>query len=151
MAEFNGSSTLSRSVAQLLETSADPAAIAALLPGCEALHRTDAEHIEGRLATEVAGIPVTAAVSVRRTVESLADGAARLHLRLKVRPDIGGHAVVAALIDLTPAAGDASSTDASWRASSELDPMLAVMAGQRVEEFLRASMQRLIEGLGVAR
>ena len=64
MAEFNGSSTLSRSVAQLLETSEDPAAIAALLPGCEALHRTDAEHIEGRLATEVAGIPVTAAVSV---------------------------------------------------------------------------------------
>lgn len=69
MAEFNGSSTLNRSVAQLLETSGDPAAIAALLPGCEALHRTDAEHIEGRLATEVAGIPVTAAVSVRRTVE----------------------------------------------------------------------------------
>jgi hypothetical protein len=26
-----------------------------------------------------------------------------------------------------------------------------VMAGQRVEEFLRASMQRLIEGLGAAR
>jgi hypothetical protein len=25
------------------------------------------------------------------------------------------------------------------------------MAGQRVEEFLRASMQRLIEGLGAAR
>ncbi len=107
MAEFNGSSTLSRSVAQLLETSEDPAAIAALLPGCEALHRTDAEHIEGRLATEVAGIPVTAAVSVRRTVEMLADGAARLHLRLKVRPDIGGHAVVAAIIDLAPVAGDA--------------------------------------------
>ena len=64
---------------------------------------------------------------------------------------VGGHAVVAAIIDLTPAAGDASSIDASWRASSELDPMLAVMAGQRVEEFLRASMQRLIEGLGAAR
>jgi len=29
--------------------------------------------------------------------------------------------------------------------------MLAVMAGQRVEEYLRASMQRLIEGLGAAR
>jgi carbon monoxide dehydrogenase subunit G len=151
MAEFNGSSKLSRSVAQLLEASGDPAAIASLLPGCEALHRTDEEHIEGRLATEVAGIPVTAAVSVRRTVETLTDGAARLHLRLKVRPDIGGHAVVAAIIDLTPASGDASATDASWRASSELDPMLAVMAGQRVEEFLRASMQRLIEGLGAAR
>jgi carbon monoxide dehydrogenase subunit G len=59
--------------------------------------------------------------------------------------------VVAAIIDLAPVASDASSTDASWRASSELDPMLAVMAGQRVEEFLRASMQRLIEGLGAAR
>jgi hypothetical protein len=58
---------------------------------------------------------------------------------------------VAAIIDLTPAAGDANATDASWRASSELDPMLAVMAGQRVDEFLRASMLRLIEGLGAAR
>jgi carbon monoxide dehydrogenase subunit G len=151
MAEFNGSSKLNRSAAQLLEASGNPATIASLLPGCEALHRIDAEHIEGRLATEVAGIPVTAAVSVRRTVEMLADGAARLHLRLKVRPDIGGHAVVAAIIDLNPVVGDANSTDASWRASSELDPMLAVMAGQRVEEFLRASMQRLIEGLGAAR
>lgn len=151
MAEFNGSSKLNRSAAQLLEASGNPATIASLLPGCEALHRIDAVHIEGRLATEVAGIPVTAAVSVRRTVEMLADGAARLHLRLKVRPDIGGHAVVAAIIDLNPVAGDANATDASWRASSELDPMLAVMAGQRVEEFLRASMQRLIEGLGAAR
>ena len=151
MAEFNGSTRLSRSVAQLLEASDDPATIARLLPGCEALHRIDQEHIEGRLATEVAGIPVTAAVSVRRTVEQLAGGAARLHLRLKVRPDIGGHAVVAAIVDLVPDPGDASATSASWRSSSELDPMLAVMAGQRVEEFLRASMQRMIEGLGAAR
>ena len=151
MAEFNGSTRLSRSVAQLLEASDDPATIARLLPGCEALHRIDQEHIEGRLATEVAGIPVTAAVSVRRTVEQLAGGAARLHLRLKVRPDIGGHAVVAAIIDLVPDPDDASATSASWRSSSELDPMLAVMAGQRVEEFLRASMQRMIEGLGAAR
>ncbi len=147
MAEFTGSATLSKSVAQLLEASGDPAKIAALLPGCEALHRIDAEHIEGRLATEVAGIPVTAAVSVRRTVEELKDGAARLHLRLKVRPDIGGHAIVAALVDLVPVSGDPNSTSATWRSSSELDPMLAVMAGQRVEEFLRTSIEQLIAGL----
>ena len=65
MAEFTGSAQLGKSVAQLLAASEDPAVIAALLPGCEALHRIDPEHIEGRLATEVAGIPVTAAVSVR--------------------------------------------------------------------------------------
>jgi hypothetical protein len=85
---------------------------------------------------------------VRRTVEDLPDGVTRLHLRLKVRPDIGGQAVVAALVDLTPVAGDAASTTATWRSSSELDPMLAVMAGQRVEEFLRVSIERLIAGLG---
>ena len=98
MAEFTGSAQLGKSVAQLLAASEDPAVIAALLPGCEALHRIDPEHIEGRLSTEVAGIPVTAAVSVRRTVEELPDGVTRLHLRLKVRPDIGGQAVVAALV-----------------------------------------------------
>jgi carbon monoxide dehydrogenase subunit G len=148
MAEFTGTVQLQKSVAELLAASDDPALIASLLPGCEALHRIDAEHIEGRLATEVAGVPVTAAVSVRRTVETLADGVTRLHLRLKVRPDIGGQAVVAALVDLTPATADASATNASWRSSSELDPMLAVMAGQRVEEFLRRSIERLIAGLG---
>ena len=55
---------------------------------------------------------------------------------------------IAALVDLTPATADASATNASWRSSSELDPMLAVMAGQRVEEFLRRSIERLIAGLG---
>ena len=148
MAEFTGSAQLGKSVAQLLAATEDPAVIAALLPGCEALHRIDPEHIEGRLSTEVAGIPATAAVSVRRTVEALPDGVTRLHLRLKVRPDIGGQAVVAALVDLTPVVGDAASTTATWRSSSELDPMLAVMAGQRVEEFLRVSIERLIAGLG---
>lgn len=147
MAETTGSARLARSIAGLLSASDDPAIIAALLPGCEKLHRIDAEHIEGRLATEVAGIPVTAAVSIRRTVEGLAGGASRLHLRLKIRPDIGGQAVIAALVDLHPVDGDENATDATWRSSSELDPMLAVMAGQRVEEFLRASIEQLIAGL----
>jgi carbon monoxide dehydrogenase subunit G len=66
-------------------------------------------------------------------------------LRLKVRPDIGGHAIVVALIDLTEAS--ATSSSASWRTSTELDPMLAVLAGQRVEEFLRTSIDHLIAGL----
>ena len=148
MAEFTGSARLGKSVAQLLTASDDPAVIASLLPGCEALHRIDPEHIEGRLSTEVAGIPVTAAVSVRRTVDELPNGVTLLHLRWNVRPDIGGQAVVAALVDLTPVSGEASSTAATWRSSSELDPMLAVMAGQRVEEFLRVSIERLIAGLG---
>ena len=43
--------------------------------------------------------------------------------------------------------GDENATDATWRSSSELDPLLAVMAGQRVEEFLRASIEQLIAGL----
>ncbi len=148
MAEFTGSVELKKSIAELLAASENPAVIAALLPGCESLHRIDPEHIEGRLSTEVAGIPVTAAVSVRRTVEQVDGGVTRLHLRLKVRPDIGGQAIVAALVDLTPVPGNASATHAAWRSSSELDPMLAVMAGQRVEEFLRTSIERLIAGLG---
>jgi hypothetical protein len=92
-----------------------------------------------------AGIPIEAAISVRRTVEVLSGGVTRLHLRLKVRPDIGGHAIVVALIDLTEASP--TSSNASWRTSTELDPMLAVMAGQRVEEFLRSSIDHLIAGL----
>ena len=93
----------------------------------------------------MAGIPIEAAVSVRRTVEALDGGVTRLHLRLKVRPDIGGHAIVVALVDLTEAGPTSSS--ASWRTSTELDPMLAVMAGQRVEEYLRGAIDRLISGL----
>lgn len=147
MAEASGSARLARSVDELVAASDDPSTIARLLPGCEGLHRIDAEHIEGRLATEVAGISVAAAVSVRRSVERLDDGATRLHLRLKVRPDIGGHAIVAALVDLRPAGRRPRATDATWRSSSELDPILAVMAGQRVEAFLRASIERLIAGL----
>ena len=95
MAEASGSARIGKSVAALLAASDDPATIAALLPGCEKLHRIDAEHIEGRLATEVSGVPIQAAVSIRRTVESLPDGLMRLHLRLKIRPDIGGQAIVA--------------------------------------------------------
>jgi carbon monoxide dehydrogenase subunit G len=147
MAEATGTARLNRSVAALLTASDDPRIIAGLLPGCEGLHRIDAEHIEGRLSAEVAGIPITAAVSVRRSVEALADGASRLHLRLKVRPDIGGQAVIAALVDLHPVEGDVNATEATWRSSSELDPMLAVMAGQRVESFLRESIEHLIAGL----
>ena len=79
------------------------------------------------------------------SVEVLDGGVTRLHLRLKVRPDIGGHATVVALVDLTEAS--ATSSNASWRTSTELDPMLAVMAGQRVEEFLRSSIDHLIAGL----
>lgn len=147
MAEASGTVRLGRSAASLLAASDDLLVVAGLLPGCSGLHRTDAEHLEGRLATEVAGIPIAAAVSVRRTVESLEDGTSRLHLRLKIRPDIGGQATIAALVDLRPVAGEPDATDAAWRSSSELDPILAVMAGQRVESFLRASIERLIAGL----
>ena len=52
---------------------------------------------------------------------------------------------VVALVDLTEAGPTSSS--ASWRTSTELDPMLAVMAGQRVEEYLRGAIDRLISGL----
>jgi carbon monoxide dehydrogenase subunit G len=148
VAEAIGSARLGKSVAALVAASDDPATIAALLPGCEKLHRIDAEHIEGRLATEVSGIPIQAAVSIRRTVESLPDGITRLHLRLKIRPDIGGQAIVAALVDLRES-GDAAA-EASWRSSSELDPFLAVFAGQRVEAFLKESIERLIAGLAAA-
>lgn len=145
MAETSGSARLERGLEALVAASNDPSTIASLLPGCERLHRIDAEHIEGRLATEVSGIPIQAAVSVRRTVETLPDGVTRLHLRLKVRPDIGGQAIIAALVDLR--AIDSSATDASWRSSSELDPFLAVFAGQRVEGFLKESIDQLIAGL----
>lgn len=145
MGEASGSARLGRGLDALVAASDDPTTIAALLPGCEKLHRIDAEHIEGRLATEVSGIPIQAAVSVRRTVEALPDGVTRLHLRLKIRPDIGGQAIIAALVDLR--AIDANATDASWRSSSELDPFLAVFAGQRVEGFLKESIDRLIAGL----
>ena len=131
--------------AELVAASDNPELVANLIPGCDGLHRIDAEHVEGRLATQVAGIPIEAAVSVRRTVEALDGGVTRLHLRLKVRPDIGGHAIVVALVDLTEAGPTSSS--ASWRTSTELDPMLAVMAGQRVEEYLRGAIDRLISGL----
>ena len=43
MAEFTGTVQLQKSVAELLAASDDPALIASLLPGCEALHRIDAE------------------------------------------------------------------------------------------------------------
>lgn len=145
MSEIAGQALLRKSVADLVAASDNPELIAQLIPGCNGLHRIDVEHIEGRLATQVAGIPIEAAVSVRRTVEVLENGVTRLHLRLKVRPDIGGHALVVALIDLTEAS--ATSSNASWRTSTELDPMLAVMAGQRVEEYLRTSIDRLIAGL----
>ncbi|NBO52620.1 MAG: hypothetical protein EBU83_04185 [bacterium] len=145
MSEIAGQALLQKSVADLVAASDNPELIAQLIPGCNGLHRIDVEHIEGRLATQVAGIPIEAAVSVRRTVEVLESGITRLHLRLKVRPDIGGHALVVALIDLTEAS--ATSSNASWRTSTELDPMLAVMAGQRVEEYLRTSIDRLIAGL----
>lgn len=145
MSEIAGQALLQKSVADLVAASDNPELIAQLIPGCNGLHRIDVEHIEGRLATQVAGIPIEAAVSVRRTVEVLESGVTRLHLRLKVRPDIGGHALVVALIDLTEAS--ATSSNASWRTSTELDPMLAVMAGQRVEEYLRTSIDRLIAGL----
>lgn len=145
MSEIAGQALLRKSVADLVAASDNPELIAQLIPGCNGLHRIDVEHIEGRLATQVAGIPIEAAVSVRRTVEVLESGITRLHLRLKVRPDIGGHALVVALIDLTEAS--ATSSNASWRTSTELDPMLAVMAGQRVEEYLRTSIDRLIAGL----
>lgn len=145
MSEIAGQALLRKSVADLVAASDNPELIAQLIPGCNGLHRIDVEHIEGRLATQVAGIPIEAAVSVRRTVEVLESGVTRLHLRLKVRPDIGGHALVVALIDLTEAS--ATSSNASWRTSTELDPMLAVMAGQRVEEYLRTSIDRLIAGL----
>lgn len=148
MAETTGSARLARSLATLVSVSDDPAAIASLLPGCEQLHRIDSEHIEGRLATDVSGVPIQAAVSIRRTVEVLPDGATRLHLRLKIRPDIGGQAIIVALVDLRDAGADA--TDASWRSSSELDPFLAVFAGQRVEAFLKESIERLISGLASA-
>ena len=69
MAEASGTVRLGRSAASLLAASDDLLVVAGLLPGCSGLHRTDAEHLEGRLATEVAGIPIAAAVSVRRTVE----------------------------------------------------------------------------------
>ena len=39
---------------------------------------------------------------------------------------------------------------ATWRSSSELDPFLAVFAGQRVEAFLKESIERLIAGLATA-
>ena len=145
MSDIVGQATLGKSVAELVAASDNPTLIAGLIPGCDGLHRIDAEHLEGRLATQVAGIPIEAAVSVRRTVEALDGGVTRLHLRLKVRPDIGGHAIVVALVDLTEAGPTSSS--ASWRTSTELDPMLAVMAGQRVEEYLRGAIDRLISGL----
>ena len=145
MGEIVGQALLGKSVAELVAASDNPELVANLIPGCDGLHRIDAEHIEGRLATQVAGIPIEAAVSVRRTIEALDGGVTRLHLRLKVRPDIGGHAIVVALVDLTEAGPTSSS--ASWRTSTELDPMLAVMAGQRVEEYLRGAIDRLISGL----
>lgn len=145
MSEIVGQALLGKPVAELVAASDNPDLIATLIPGCDGLHRIDAEHIEGRLATQVAGIPIEAAVSVRRTIEALDGGVTRLHLRLKVRPDIGGHAIVVALVDLTEAGPTSSS--ASWRTSTELDPMLAVMAGQRVEEYLRGAIERLISGL----
>lgn len=145
MSEIVGQALLGKPVAALVAASDNPDLIATLIPGCDGLHRIDAEHIEGRLATQVAGIPIEAAVSVRRTIEALGGGVTRLHLRLKVRPDIGGHAIVVALVDLTEA--DPTSSSASWRTSTELDPMLAVMAGQRVEEYLRGAIDRLISGL----
>jgi len=145
MSEIVGQALLEKSVAQLVAASDSPELIAKLIPGCDGLHRIDPEHMEGRLATEVAGIPIEAAISVRRTVEVLDGGVTRLQLRLKVRPDIGGHAIVVALIDLTEAS--AASSNASWRTSTELDPMLAVLAGQRVEEYLRTSIDHLIAGL----
>lgn len=145
MSEIVGQALLDKPVGHLVAASDSPALLAQLIRGCEGLHRIDAEHLEGRLATEVAGIPIEAAISIRRTVEVLDSGVTRLHLRLKVRPDIGGHAIVVALIDLTEAS--ATSSSASWRTSTELDPMLAVMAGQRVEEYLRTSIDQLIAGL----
>jgi hypothetical protein len=51
---------------------------------------------------------------------------------------------VVALIDLTEASP--TSSNASWRTSTELDPMLAVLAGQRVEDYLRTSIDHLIAG-----
>ena len=90
MAEFTGTVQLQKSVAELLAASDDPALIASLLPGCEALHRIDAEHIEGRLATEVAGVPVTA-IGIEddvlygpRQVRALVDDGAALLIRLRL-------------------------------------------------------------------
>ena len=56
--------------------------------------------------------------------------------------------IVAALVDLRQS-GDAAA-EATWRSSSELDPFLAVFAGQRVEAFLKESIERLIAGLASA-
>lgn len=145
MSEIVGQALLEKPVGHLVAASDSPALMTQLIRGCEGLHRIDAEHLEGRLSTEVAGIPIEAAISIRRTVELLDGGVTRLHLRLKVRPDIGGHAIVVALIDLIEASP--TSSNASWRTSTELDPMLAVMAGQRVEEYLRTSIDQLIAGL----
>jgi hypothetical protein len=105
MSEIVGQAVLEKSVASLVAASDNPELIATLIPGCDGLHRIDAEHLEGRLATQVSGIPIEAAISIRRTVEVLDGGVTRLHLRLKVRP------------------------------------------GQRVEEYLRGSIDHLIAGL----